>query len=236
MTRTVSIAGPSARSGATSSSARARSPSQLERGHDREAAAAAANRPEELGVGLGVDAADRALGVDDLGGEDRVRRETVLACEPAETAAERVAEHADVVGRACERSEAVRGSRVGDLLPDDAGLDACAAVVRVDVDAAHACRPQEDRAREVADRSGGVAGPLWGDAQALGARCPDRVGDIGCRLGRDDGHRALVGGEVPRGAGLVPAVVAGTVEVAVEMFGEGVERGGCRVAEQVGHR
>ena len=85
---------------------------QLDRGHDREAAAAAADRPEELRVVVRVDAADTAVGVDDLGREDRVRGEAVLAGEPAEAAAERVAENADVVRRAGERGEAVLGSPV----------------------------------------------------------------------------------------------------------------------------
>ena len=52
---------------------------ELEPGHDAEVAAAAADRPEQVRVRLGVDAEELAVGGHDLGGEQGVDRQAVLA-------------------------------------------------------------------------------------------------------------------------------------------------------------
>jgi hypothetical protein len=64
-----------------------------EPGDDAEVAAAAAQRPEELGVGFGIDLDDLAAGQDELERDEVVAGETVLAGEPADPAAERQAGH-----------------------------------------------------------------------------------------------------------------------------------------------
>jgi hypothetical protein len=67
-----------------------------ETGDDAEVAAAAADRPEQLRV-LCLAGGDHAtVGEDEVGGEQVVDRESVLACQVAGTAAERQAGNAGV--------------------------------------------------------------------------------------------------------------------------------------------
>ena len=60
-----------------------------EPGRDAEVAAAAADRPEQVGLVLGVHAVELAVGGHDLGGQQAVDREAVLADEVPDAAAER---------------------------------------------------------------------------------------------------------------------------------------------------
>ena len=62
---------------------------ELEARHDAEVAAAAADRPEEVRVALVVDLQDPAVGEDDLGGEQVVDRQALLADEIPDAAAGR---------------------------------------------------------------------------------------------------------------------------------------------------
>ena len=93
-------------------------------------------------------------------GGDVVGRKPLRAGEPAHAAAERVADDADVVGRARERGEAVGRERVEDLLPDRAGTHPDRLRAGVDDDVPRQRRPQDDRVREVAER------------RRRGGRCP----------------------------------------------------------------
>jgi hypothetical protein len=93
---------------------------ELERGDHAVAAAPAAHGPEEVRLVVVVDAAELAVGRDDLDRGQRVGLEAVLAGEPAHAPAERVAGDADVAGRAGERRQAGLGGRVGDGAPADA--------------------------------------------------------------------------------------------------------------------
>ena len=70
---------------------------ELEARRDAEVAAPAADRPEESGSVLRVDAPRAPVGGDDLGGEQAVDRQSVLADEIADPSAER--EPADADGR-----------------------------------------------------------------------------------------------------------------------------------------
>src|SRR5579884_1576494 len=69
---------------------------ELERGDDAEAAAASAQRPEPVGLVLAINAQQPAVGGDHLDRVDVVGGEPVLAAHEADTAAERVADDADV--------------------------------------------------------------------------------------------------------------------------------------------
>src|SRR3954447_2049234 len=177
---------------------------ELDRGHDAEAAAAAAQRPEQLGLVVAVAAHEAAVGGDELDRDDAVRREAVPAREPAQAAAERVADDADVGGGARQRGEAVLGRRAGDLGPRDAGAGASAAAGDVDLDVAQRRRLDEDRALERRDRARVVARALRGDAQAALAGEVDDRDDVGGALRDGDERGPLVDGKVPCGAGPVP--------------------------------
>ena len=111
---------------------------ELERGDDAEVAAAAAQRPEQLGIVVRVRADQLAVGGHQLDRGDAVGLQAVAAGEPAHAAAERVAGDADGRRRAVQRDEAVRGGGVDDLLPEHAGAGAAALADRVDLDAAEA--------------------------------------------------------------------------------------------------
>ena len=60
-----------------------------EPGHDADVAAAAADRPEQVGVALLVDRQDAAVGGDDLGRDQVVDRHAVLAGQESDPAAGR---------------------------------------------------------------------------------------------------------------------------------------------------
>ena len=194
---------------------------ELDRRHGTEASAAAADRPEQVRVGLGIDPADGAVGRHDLDRDDVRRGQTVAAAEPAEPSAERVPDDADVRRGAGQRRKPVRPGGLGDLGPDHSGLDARGAVHGVDLDAAHPLHLHEDRAGELAaPRGRAVARPLHRDAQvALGG-----VGHHGrhvCgRLGERDHRRALVNRQVPGETRSVPVGVVRKDDVAVDLRAE----------------
>ena len=82
---------------------------ELDRRDDPEAAAAAAEGPEQVGLRLRVGAHHLAGGRHELEGRDRVARQPVAAAEPAHAAAEGIAHDADVRGGAVEGGEPVLG-------------------------------------------------------------------------------------------------------------------------------
>ena len=118
---------------------------ELDRRDDPEGAAAAAERPEQVRLVRPVGADEVARGRDDLDRGDLVGADAVLAREPGEAAAERVADDADVRRGAGERGQAVLGRRLDDLDPDHACLGARDPVLGVDRDAAHALGLEQDR-------------------------------------------------------------------------------------------
>ncbi len=106
----------------------------LDRGDDRIAAAAAAQRVEQLAVMVGIDASHDAVRRDDFERAHVVDGESVAAPVEREPAAEQVADHADAGARAVHRREAVPRDRVDDVAPARTRLDVGDALVRVDVD------------------------------------------------------------------------------------------------------
>ena len=104
----------------------------LHRRHDAEAAAAAAQRPEQVRVVVGVDAAQAPVGGHDLDREHAVGGQAVLAREPADAAAEACSRRRRRPARSPPAGRAVLGRRRGDLEPQRAGGDAGAAGDGVD--------------------------------------------------------------------------------------------------------
>ena len=104
-----------------------------ERGDDPEVAAAAAERPEQVGVRVGRRRAHLAVGAHDLRLDDVVARQAVLAAQPAVAAAERQARDAGVGDDAAGRGE-TEGLRLAvDVGPERAALDVRDASLGVDV-------------------------------------------------------------------------------------------------------
>ena len=151
---------------------------ELERGHDAEVAAAAAERPEELGLVVGVHAAERAVGGDELDRGDAVREQPVLAAVPAEPASEPIADDRDVRRRAVEDGEAHVGCTRDDLLPLDARAHATAQGDRVELDGVEPVGLEEDDVLQRLDRARVVAGPLRCDPKAVRRRIPDDLLDV----------------------------------------------------------
>jgi hypothetical protein len=123
---------------------------ELDRGDDAEAAAAAAERPEELRLVFLVDAAQPPVGRDQLDRDDAVRREAELPPIPAQAAAQRVADHRHVRRRAVEGGEAELGRLRNDVGPARGRADAGDFSGGVDGDSLEGVRLQEDRVVECA--------------------------------------------------------------------------------------
>ena len=95
---------------------------ELERGHDAEVAAAAAECPEQVGVLVGRGAQDPPVGGHDLGREEVVDGQTGPAAEPADPAAEREPADAGVADEAADRGQPVRLRRGVDVGPGVSGV------------------------------------------------------------------------------------------------------------------
>ena len=182
-----------------------------------ERAAAAAKRPEQVGLVRPVGADEVARRGDDLDRRHLVGADAVLAGEPGEAAAERVADDADVGRGAGERGEAVLGGRLDDLDPDHARLGARDPRVRVDRDAAHPLGLEQDRVRRgrPARRRRGRCPAARREGRSARAKATTAA-----TSSADSGSATAAGRwstrEVPGLASLVPVVVAGADDVAVE--------------------
>jgi hypothetical protein len=200
---------------------------ELDGGHDAEVAAAAAQRPEQLGLVLGVDADQLPLGGDELERRDGVGLQPVLAREPPHAATERVAGDADVGRGAVQPSQAMGRQARADAIPLDAGADANAAGAGIDADLLQAADVDEEQIVHVAQRRLVVGGRLRRDAQpeALGER--DGLGDV-AGVGRErDRGGPLVDEQIERRARLVVARVVGEHDGTGERVGDvGVGGGG----------
>jgi hypothetical protein len=163
-----------------------------------------------------VDPAQLAVGRDELDGRERVRLEAVLARQPAEAAAERVAGDADVARGSVEGGQAVLGGAVGDRGPADARANACAARSDVDPDLLERVRAHEERVLEPVDRAGVVAGRLRRDAQAALGGVADGLGDVVGVRHADERGGPLVVGQVEGLAGGIPDLVALSEDLAMD--------------------
>ena len=163
---------------------------------------------------------------DDVEGQDRVAAQAEGARQPADAAAERVADEPDVGRGARQRGEAELGGGRRQVGAQRTGLDAGAAALEVDLDAAHQARVEQDR---LVDAGAGRA--LWpvpcGATRRPSWRAKRTTAAMSSAVrGSATKTRALVGHQVPRHAGVVVAGVAGSMEVAGELRAEGVQRDG----------
>jgi hypothetical protein len=182
--------------------------SEPQPGGHAEVAAAAADRPEQVGIGLGVDADEFAVGGDQLGGEQVVDRQAVLADQVADAAGEGDPADADRAGVAEPGRQAV-GVRGGGVLPrGQARLGPGGAALWVDVQRTQVRQVEDDA--PVADAVAGraVAAAADGELQPGLARERDDAGDVRGVGGADDDRGPPVEPAVEEGA---PLVVAGVV-------------------------
>ena len=208
---------------------------ELQRGDDAEVALAAADGPEQLGLGVGADPAQPAVGGDDLDGGHVVGREAVLATQRAHAPTERVADDPDVGRRPAQPRQPELGGGLHHADPPDAGLDAGDAALGVDVHPLHAAGGDHQRAGGVAD--GAVTGGLDGDPQVVRDRPGDGGGDVGRAGGAHRDGGGVLDGDVPGvhlgGQPVVTGGVDGAVHLAAEVVdigrrdrrGQGVEDG-----------
>ena len=182
---------------------------QLERGDHAEIAAAAPERPEEVGVLALARTHEPAVCGDEVGRDEIVRGQAELAAGPAEAAAQRQPGDAGRRVDAGRRHQAERLRLAVELAQRDAGLDAHRPRNRVDAHRFHRREVQHHAA--LAD---GVAGDVV-PAAAHGQRCARLTREIDrghhiCGTGAAHDHaRTPVDHRVPDAAGGVIAFLAG---------------------------
>ena len=199
-----------------------------EGGCDAEVAAAAAERPEEVGVGRLGHVEHVAVGVDELDGQQVVGREAVFRHQPAEPAAEREPGDPRRRDHAAGDGEPVLARGGVELRPGEAALCPHRAGVRVDLGALHL--GEVDHHRVVGDRAAGhvVASAADGDVEP-GRPCEAHAGGhVGCAAAPDDHGRRPVDEAVVHPARRVVAVVSGTQDTPGDAAGEVVEECGVR--------
>ena len=199
-----------------------------ERRHDPEVAAAALERPEEVGVGRRGHLDDVALGRHELGGQQVVGREAVLGHQPAEPAAQGETGDSGRRDRAARDGEAVLGGRVVQLGPGEPGLRAHRAARGIHVGALHL--GEVDHHGAVGDGAPGhvVATAAHADVEPGRAREAHARGGVLCAEAAHDDRGRAIDEAVVDAAGRVIAIVRRPQEAPREAAGEVVEE--CRVS------
>ena len=161
-------------------------------GDDAEVAAATADGPEQLGIVVFVDAAHPAVGGDDLGLDERVHREPVLAREVSHAAAEGETRDAHRRGVAESDGQAVRRQGGGDLAGGQPGAGTHGALPQVHVEAGQSPNVQQDAAGGTESGDAVPAGPDRQLHPRLGGQFhgPDDVRDA---VRNDDQRREVFG-------------------------------------------
>ena len=196
---------------------------ELERRHDAEAPASAAQRPEQLGVLALGRANDPTVPGHELGGDEVVAREAVLALEPAGAAAERQPgnpgrRHAPAGG-----GEAVGLGRAIHVGPDGAAADSHDAPVGVDVDVGHATHVEHDAVVAQRQTGDGVPAGAHGDRQLVLACEGQGRHDVVDGDALDHEQRPAVDHRVEERAGVFVELVAGLVHTALQAEAELVD-------------
>ena len=114
--------------------------------HNAEVAAAAPQRPEEVGVFRGARRSELTVGRHDVRRNQVVDCEAVLAHQPAEAAAERQSDDAGVRDRAAGGCESECLRLVVQLTPDHATLSSCGSRDWIDANALHRCHVDHEAA------------------------------------------------------------------------------------------
>jgi hypothetical protein len=179
-----------------------------EPGDHAEVAAAAAHRPEEVRVMLGVDLEDLAVGGHQLDALDRVDGEPELAAQPADPAAQGDAAHADVRAVAERHDQAVGRGGFGQLAGGDPRLHPGDPRGRVDLDGPHGGQVDQQPALGAAVAGQAVPAAADRDLEAGAGGELQRPGDVPAVDRPDDHRRAEIVEEVVAPSGVVVAGVA----------------------------
>ena len=170
---------------------------ELERRHDAEIAATAADGPEKVGVLHRARLNERAVGGHHIGGDQIVHREPEFSAEPPEAATE--CEPCDPRSRVdAERRGKTEGLRLFvELAERDAGLNPRGLLLRVDADGAH--RRQVDKEPALANRVAGnvVATAAHRHEQTVVAGKTHRPHHVACTAAAHDRARPAVDHGVP---------------------------------------
>ena len=203
---------------------------ELESRDHAELAAAPAQRPEEVRVLVRRCPHDLAIGEDDLGGEQRIDRQAVVAHEPPDAAAERQPADAGVRDLPPGHREPVLLAHSVELAQQRTASDPHDGASRIDLDAVQG--PQVDAQRAVTQRAPGdrVASAAHRERQACATRRADRRADIVGIVRVGDGRRVAIDRAVPACAGGVVVGVAGFHEATDEAVG--AQAGGKRGGEE----
>ena len=164
----------------------------LEAGRDAEVAAAAADRPEQVRVVLGVDAEQLAVRGHDLGGQQVVDREAVFADEVAHATAKRDPADPDRAGVAEPGREAVGIGRDRVRGRGQARLGPCGPALHVDLERLHVPEVEHDPAVGRAVPGVAVAAAADGELRSALASERDDSRDIVGIRDPHDRRRALV--------------------------------------------
>ena len=207
---------------------------ELETGDDTEIAAAAFQRPQQVGIFIGRGMHQPAVGRDHVGGHEIVDRQAIAAPEPAHAARQRQAGDTGIGDDAARGSESEGLGLAIDVTPGGAALDPGPLALCVHPHRAHARKIYHHAA--VADGVPGdiVAAAADGNRQFV---CPGEIDcghDVGCALGPDDHGRAAVDHGVPDGASVVVTFITRNQDGAANAFtqmrdGDGELAGACGV-------
>ncbi len=192
---------------------------------DPEVPATAAQRPEQVGIGLLAHLGDRAVGGHQLDRHEVVGGEPVPGHQPAEPAAERQAGDPGGRDRAARDGQPVLRGRIVELAPQDAALGPHGPGVGVDLDPLHL--GQVDHHRVIGDRAAGDVVAAAPDADVEPFRTGEAQGRRGVGRGpaaHDDG-RPAVDQPVVDPSGLVVAAVVRLDDLAADAGPELIEPG-----------
>ena len=193
---------------------------ELERRHDAEVPAAAAQRPEQILVLVLARDERLPVGRDDLGRDEVVAREADAARQVADAAAEREPADAGRRDDAAGRREAVGVRGVVEHAPRGAALGARRLRLGIDLHVRHAGQVDHDRVVGGAEARDAVAAPADGQVELVLAReVHGRDHVVGRRAAHDDA-RPPVDHRVEDLARLVVARVARRDHLAADALAE----------------
>jgi hypothetical protein len=200
---------------------------ELERRHHAEAAAPAAQRPEQLRVLALGRAYDPPVPGHELGGDEVVARQAMLALEPPGATAQGQPGHSGGRHPTARGGQPVGLGGAVHVGPDGAAADADGASVGGDLDVGHAAQVEHEAVVAQRQAGDGVPAGADGDRQRVAPRegqCRHHVVD-GKALGHQQGP--ALDHCVEQGDGVLVIGVAGFVHAALQAEAELFDTGEC---------